>query len=168
MHTYKLYSYSLLLVASTLLSGCGRHETAGGTIGATAGAIIGAGLADERNTSTGALLGGVIGNMLGGAAGRAADAEEAEEKRHYAQMRRLREQEIERREEQNRRAQAQLDRWCMSCLRQNSIEGAHRCPSCGDRLIREKFCSGCLTAFSANSSYRYCPYCNEKRVLAYR
>ena len=158
----------LLLGMVVTFAGCGKHEASGGAMGATAGAIIGSGLSDRHNRTTGAVLGGIIGNMIGGSVGRAADQEEAEERQHEVRVRRERERELALREAEARRVQAGLDRWCLSCHRQNAIAGAYRCPSCGDPLIREKYCDGCLTAFSPTSVYRYCPYCHEKRRLLYR
>jgi len=158
----------LLIGITTFFSGCGKHETVGGTMGATAGAIIGSTLSNNKNKTTGVLLGGMIGNMLGSSAGRAADQEAAEEEYYKARTLVLREREIAQREAQVRRVQAGLDRWCLNCHRQNSIPGAYRCPSCGDKFVREKTCNGCATSFSPTTSYRYCPYCNERRLLVFR
>lgn len=159
----------IIFVSATLtFSGCGRHEATGGAVGTAAGALIGSSFASERNKTTGAVLGGIIGNMIGGGAGRAADAEEAAEHRHEKLIQRAREQEIAQREAHVRRMSTGLDRWCLSCHRQNGIEGAKRCPSCGDSLVREKYCDGCMTVFAATSVYRYCPYCYDKQRLAFR
>ncbi len=165
---HQVITFAFFVGAMSLFSGCGRHEAAAGTMGATAGAIIGSSLTNNKNKTTAALLGGVIGNIIGSSAGRAADQEEAAEDRYHARTAELRERSMAQREAEVRRLQAGLDRWCLSCHRQNSIPGAHRCPSCGDSLVREKVCSGCLTSFSPTVSYRFCPYCSEKRILAFR
>lgn len=137
-------------------------------MGAAAGAIIGSALADEDDKTSGVLFGGIIGNMLGGAAGRVADQEEAAVARREALVRRENERIIEQQKELARRSRDGLDRWCLSCYRQNGIAGARRCTACGDMLVREKFCDGCLTVFAATSAYRYCPYCQERHRLAFR
>lgn len=159
---------TMLISLSLLFSACGRHETAGGTFGTAAGAIIGSSVAGRNDKTTGAVLGGIIGNMIGGSAGRAADQEEADEQRYHRRLIRERERQITLREAELQRTRNGLDRWCMSCYRQNNIAGAQRCPSCGDGLIREKYCNGCLTTFTPTSAYRYCPYCRERRALVYR
>ena len=164
----RITSLFALLILPLFLSGCGRHETTGGAFGTAAGAIIGSSVAGRNDKTTGAVLGGIIGNMIGGSAGRAADQDEAEENRHQHRIIRERERQIAAREAELLRTRNGLDRWCMSCYRQNNIAGAQRCPSCGDGLIREKYCNGCLTTFTATSSYRYCPYCRERRALVYR
>ncbi len=168
VHKKTLSSFLLLAITTLSFSGCGKHEAAGGAVGATAGAIIGSSLADNRNKTTGAVLGGIIGNMIGGGAGRVADQEEADERRHEERIRRNHEREILVREAEIRKTRAGLDRWCLSCHRQNYIDGAKRCPACGDTLVREKYCNGCLTVFAATSVYRYCPYCYERQRLIYR
>lgn len=159
---------SVLSCLTLLLAACGRHETTGGAFGTAAGAIIGSSIADRHDKTTGAVLGGIIGNMIGGSAGRAADEEEAEERRHHQRSMRDRERQIAAREAELYKTKNGLDRWCMSCYRQNNIPGAQRCPSCGDGLVREKYCNGCLSIFPTTSSYRYCPYCRERRSLIYR
>jgi hypothetical protein len=136
-------------------------------MGATAGAIIGSSLSSNKNKTTAAVIGGIIGNIVGTTAGRAADADEAHERR-YARNVMKQERELMKRHVQVHRLQAALDSWCASCREQNCIPGALRCPSCGDALVREKFCSGCLTGFSPTASYRYCPFCRDRRALAYR
>ncbi|MBM3886681.1 glycine zipper 2TM domain-containing protein, partial [Candidatus Dependentiae bacterium] len=145
---------ALFVGGMSLFSGCGKHEATAGTVGATAGAIIGSSLTDNRNKTSAALLGGVIGNIIGSHAGRAADQEEAAEEYYHKRTIELREREIVRREAEVRLVNAGLDRWCLACHRQNGIPGAHRCPSCGDSLVREKVCNGCLTSFSPTVSYR--------------
>ena len=160
--------YIVVACISVLFIGCGRHETTGGAFGATAGAIIGSSISDPRDKTTGAVLGGIIGNMLGGVAGRTADMEERIEACHQQRLEKNRVRQLAAREAALNHTHKGLDRWCLSCYRQNNIAGAQRCPSCGDSLVREKFCDGCLTTFIATSSYRYCPYCRERRVLAYR
>lgn len=146
-----------MVLIGLFLSGCGRHETTGGAFGTATGAMIGAHVAGHRDKATGAILGGLIGNMIGSSAGRVADKEEASEQQREAYVRRL--------EAENNNG---FNRWCLSCYRKNKIQGAQRCPTCGDRLVSEKYCGGCLTSFSVESMYRYCPYCREKRRLIYK
>lgn len=165
---HQVMTFALFIGAISVLSGCGKHEVAAGSVGATAGAIIGSSLTNNKNKTTAALLGGVIGNIIGSSAGRAADQEEASEGLYHAPFTQLRKRSVAQRETEVRRVHAGLDRWCLFCHRQNNIPGAHRCPSCGDSLVREKFCSGCLTSFAPTVSYRFCPYCSEKRILAFR
>ncbi len=133
-------------------------------MGATAGAIVGSAVTSPRNSTTGALVGGIIGNLVGRHAGRSADEDEAEEKRYRRELAR---RDAALREEEANRRRADLNRWCISCHRQNTILGAQRCISCGDMLVRQKYCPGCLTTFSVASAGRFCPFCAEKRRLEY-
>lgn len=162
-----MYAFWVLVTVSIFLGACGKHETTGGALGTTAGAIIGSSISSEKNKTTAAVIGGIIGNIVGASAGRTADEEEAEELRLAKKFAR-RERKFARHLEQVHKLQANLDRWCVTCKNQNTIPGAYRCTSCGDALVCEKFCSGCLTGFSPAASYRYCPYCRDRRILAYR
>lgn len=142
-----------MIVPVLLLAGCGKHEAAGGTFGAATGAVVGHAVSGGRDKGTGALIGAAVGHYLGSSAGRGADEQEKAEKT-------VRVVHIER----TRRA----SKWCQTCHQRVSISHAVRCPDCGDSLVYDKFCSDCRTVFPADSSYQFCPYCDDRVKLTNR
>lgn len=159
-----------LLFVATLMSSCGKHESAGSAMGTATGAVIGASVAGRRDTGTGALIGGLVGNVIGGSMGRAADNEEKEAQqeriqRRHARQKAIAQQELERVKRENRMLK---QKWCSCCNRQIMIAGAKSCTSCGGGLIHERYCRECAIVFSPQSGYRYCPYCPRGAVLSAR
>lgn len=160
--TKKIISHTLLLcaVATVLLtSGCGKHETTGGTVGAATGAAIGAAVSGRHSKGEGAIIGGLIGNIVGRSAGQAEDRKETREEH---------EKEVQSLQRQNHNLRRQLTKWCDVCGKQVRITGAQSCPDCGGPLIQEKFCERCRQAFSPDTGYKYCPYCSVKARLQSR
>jgi len=158
----KTISFLSLTLMGTLVlafSGCGKHETAGGTVGAATGVAIGSAVAGRNDKGTGALIGGLIGNYIGRSAGRAEDKEErAEEHR----------EQLDRAHAETRRLEREMAKWCPSCNVQVKLSGAQSCPDCGSHLIHEKYCNRCRTIFAPETRYRYCPYCSVKTSLESR
>lgn len=162
--------YLLIIVfGATIITGCGKHETAGSVMGTTTGAMIGASVAGRKSTGTGALIGGLIGNAIGGSIGREADEEERQieyerNERHHARRHAITQHELDRIKTENRILK---QKWCSSCNRHIDLAGAKSCPSCGGELIRERYCRECAAVFNPQSGYRYCPYCKHgTRLLA--
>ena len=81
-----------ILIASLLMTGCGKDETAGGTVGAASGAMLVAAVSGRHSKGEGALLGGLIGNYIGRGVGRSSDRkrEKTEQKRRMIPQRELR------------------------------------------------------------------------------
>lgn len=82
-----IYSFSVLVLTSSLLTSCGAVKNAnntqkGAVIGTTAGAILGAvlgnNLGNGKNSELGAVLGGVIGGVAGGTIGHKMDKQARE------------------------------------------------------------------------------------------
>jgi len=151
-----IFFITLCMSSLLMMTSCGKHETEGRTIGTVAGATIGTVLSGGNSKGDGAVLGALIGNYIGGEYGRAQDDAE-EEKRHDHKVTTL--------QAENQQLKRQLMKYCQTCSRKVRIRGAQSCPSCGDKLIHEKFCNRCRTIFTPQSGYRFCPYCSVKVAL---
>lgn len=169
-HTISLYFLCLTLVASFLISGCGKNEAAGGAVGGASGALLGAAVSGSHSRGTGALIGGLAGTLLGSTIGRSADDEEKEEEQEYRERKHAQEtaqaqHELDRVKQENRMLK---QKWCSHCNREVTLAGAQSCPSCGGQLIHERYCRECMACFSPQSGYRYCPYCKNGQQLCAR
>ena len=163
MKNSKLFLSISLICFLILFSSCGKHEASAGTAGAVSGAIIGEAVSGRESKGTGTVLGAMIGNYIGRKIGREEDKKEQKIKK-IAQK-----EEIQELKSENNYLRNNLNKWCDSCHKRVSIVGANNCPYCGTRLIKEKFCKMCLTSFSPESNYRFCPYCIRENVrLSYR
>ena len=168
MNMLLLKTIGMVGVVMMVMPGCGKHEASHGAIGTGAGAVLGASLAGGKSKGTGAILGGLIGNFVGREMGKSVDDEVESSERRRAYDRRRHQNELAQMEQENRSLQRKLDRWCGTCHSKVTIDGAHRCPDCGDKLIREKLCEQCHEHFSPQTQYRYCPYCPRKILLSSR
>lgn len=161
------FYFSFLLI-SLVFSSCGKNESSSGTVGAASGAIVGSSLAGKKSKGTGALLGALVGNYIGRKIGREADKEEELDRNVEERRRAHLQREITQVKAENRRLKQSPKKWCMHCSNYVALTGAQRCPDCGTRLIKEKYCNHCLVAFSPEAAYKYCPYCIDRVYLSYR
>lgn len=148
MSNFKNIFFSLstitISVFSLFLVGCGAYQSAGTATGAAIGATVG--------KEKGALVGALIGNYVG------SELDKTEERKEH-------QREVSVLESEKRSLEQQLRKWCCRCNRQVSIRGAQSCPTCGGKLIQEKFCHRCKTIYSPESGYKFCPYCSVKVPL---
>lgn len=161
------YRFLSFLILNTLILGflgCGKNEGTAGALGAASGAILGSAVTNKKNRAAGAVIGALAGNLLFREVGKAQDQEEEElkEQKEYYKS------EVIKAQNENRRLKENMSKWCLGCHRKVTLVGAHSCPHCGDELIVEKYCKFCLSKFSPDSSYKFCPYCKERVLLAGR
>lgn len=165
----KLVKFGSLFILSVVLlqlfSGCGKHESAGGTLGAASGALIGTAVAGRHDKVTGAVIGGLVGNLLGREVGKDVDREEEREERIIKQQKDAnRERKIQQLREENEMLKHTFDRWCQDCGKKVTLLGAQSCPKCGGCLIRYRYCRECGTKFEVQCGYRFCPYCPRVKL----
>ena len=147
------------MISSVLFfTGCGKNEAAGGAFGAATGAVVGNVVSGGRSKGAGTLIGAAIGHFAGSSMGRSADEQEKQEKMERANT--VRVVHVER--------VSRSGKWCQTCHQRVGISHAVRCPDCGDNLVYDKYCRDCRTVFSADSSYQYCPYCENRVRLVNR
>lgn len=147
-----------MLTPVLFMTGCGKHEAAGGAFGAATGAVVGNVVSGGRSKGAGTLIGAALGHYVGSSAGRSADDQERNEKIERANS--VRVVHVER--------TARSSKWCQHCHHRVGISHAVRCPDCGDNLVYDKYCRDCRTVFPADSSYQYCPYCEDRVRLVNR
>ena len=154
-----IFSSAIFLGSLLILPGCGKNESATGTVGAVSGAAIGTAVSGRKHKASGALLGALVGNYLGREVGKAEDKREKQDQHK---------QEVNKLESENFQLKEELTKWCSHCNTKVRIVRAQSCPRCGSELIKEKICNRCRTVFSPESGYKYCPYCNIKSPLQSR
>lgn len=163
--------FCLILISVVLLTGCGKNESALGTVGAASGAIVGSAVSKHHKTFA-TIAGATIGNCLGRAVGQSIDENEEHLERKNAQsteqIRRLYSENQKLSSENQNLRIIQFEKWCPDCEQKITIKGANCCPYCGCRLALEKHCNLCDSSFKPESDFNYCPYCRHRTTLCFR
>ena len=66
------------------------------------------------------------------------------------------------------------EKTCFHCNKKIDIINAKNCPYCGYKIKRhcykhptKKYCSSCNTCYPIKSDYKYCPYCQKRKLLRF-
>ena len=131
-----LHALLTLIITTIFFAGCGKHEARSGAVGAVAGGAIGNMVTGGKSKGFGTLVGAALGGIFGSEMGREADEEVADEKAE----RRSKEQQLAYERSKPKSVvvvhhtpkPTPHGQWCSTCYKQVGINGAHRCPDCGD------------------------------------